>query len=117
MQNCQKLFGLAGLLPAGVVIMAIAVPVSAAAQGPGTPGDPTTPPGRSQEAPVSKSDQHRIVGKVLHIDREQGLVKLATEEGVLVVQPSPPMVHAVKVGDTVSVPRSAAEAPSASPRK
>lgn len=112
MQNDQQLLALAV-----IVTMAIAAPAFVAAQPPGTPPDIPTLPGRSQQKSVPKSDEHWIVGKVLHIDREQGLVKLATEEGVLVVQPSPPMVHAVKVGDTVSVPRSAAEAPSASPRE
>lgn len=102
---------------AGIVTMAIAGPMLAAAQPPGTPEDIPTTPGRSKQAPISKSDQHRIVGKVLHIDREQGLVKLATEEGVLVVQPSPVMVRVIGLGETVSVPRSAAEPASASPRE
>lgn len=112
MQNFQKLSALAG-----IVMMAIAVPAFVAAQPPGTPPDIPTQPGRSQQKSVPKSDEHRIVGKVLQIDLEQGLVKLATEEGVLVVQPPLPMVHAINVGDTVSVARSAAGSPSASPRE
>lgn len=108
MWNGQKVSAVAG-----VGAMVIAVAVFAAAQPPGTP----TPPGRSPQESVPKSDQHRIVGTVLHIDREQGLVKLATEEGVLVVQPSPPIVRAIRVGDTISVPRAAAEPVSALPRE
>lgn len=54
---------------------------------------------------------------MLHVDPAQGLAKLATEEGVVVVQPSPVMVRAIPVGDTVSVPRSAVEPASASPRQ
>jgi hypothetical protein len=82
------------------------------------PGNITPPPGRLQdEAPPSKSDEHRIVGKVLHIDSERGLVKLETAEGVLTVQPPAPTLRVFRVGDTVSVPRSGAEPPSASPRQ
>lgn len=105
-------------LSALAVIGMTAVAMSAfSAQLPGTPRDDTTPPSRSQQGAMPKSDQHRIVGKVLQIDREQGLVKLATEEGPLVVQAPPPMVLAINVGDVISVPRSAAEPPSASPRE
>lgn len=110
MQGCQKFRVLAV-----IGMPALAVPAFAA-QPPGTPGDITTPPGRSQQQPVQKSDEHRIVGKVLQIDHAQGLVKLATEEGVLVVQAQRQVLQAINVGDTVSVPRSAAESPSASPR-
>jgi hypothetical protein len=82
------------------------------------PGDITPGPGRpQQEAPPAKSDEHRIVGKVLHIDTERGLVKLETAEGVLTVQPPSETLRVFRVGDTVSVPRSGAERPSASPRQ
>jgi hypothetical protein len=82
------------------------------------PGNITPPPGRLQdEAPPSKSDEHRIVGKVLHIDSERGLVKLETAEGVLTVQPPAPTLRVFRVGDTVSVPRAGTEQPSASPRR
>jgi len=87
-----------------------------AAQPSSTPDIPT-PPGRSQEEPVPKSDQHRIVGKVLQIDRAQGLVRLATEEGVLIVEAPPQALQTINVGDTVFVPRSAVAPPSASPRE
>lgn len=82
------------------------------------PGNITPPPGRSQEeAPPSKSDEHRIVGKVLHIDSERGLVRLETAEGVLTVQAPSQTLRVFRIGDTVSVPRSGAEQPSASPRR
>jgi len=86
------------------------------AQRPGTPGG--TPPLLERwppETPVSKSDADRIVGKVLEIDSTRGLVKLQTEEGVLVVKPAAQAVRAFVVGDTVSVPRAGAVQPSASP--
>ena len=69
------------------------------------------------ETLVPKDDPNRIVGKVLQIDREQGIFRLATEEGVLIVQAPPQALQAVKVGDTVSVPRPATEPPSAPPRR
>jgi hypothetical protein len=82
------------------------------------PGDITPQPGGSQqEAPPAKSDEHRIVGKVVHIDSERGLVKLETTEGVLIVQPPSQTLWLFRVGDTVSVPRADAESPSASPRQ
>lgn len=110
----QERRGLSALAVIGMTAVAMSV---FSAQLPGTPGGVTAPPSRSQQGAVQKSDQHRIVGKVLQIDREQGLVKLATEEGALVVQASPPMVLAINVGDVISVPRSEAESPSASPRE
>jgi hypothetical protein len=86
------------------------------AQLPGTPGNATPPTWRWQQDPVSKSDEHRVVGKVLSIDREHGLAKLATEDGVVDVRPPSQTLRAIRVGDTVSVPRSGT-APSASPRE
>jgi hypothetical protein len=108
MRHRQRLSALSVL--ALTVIM-----VPAFAQTPGTPGIIMPPSGQS-ERPVSKSDEYRLVGKVLHIDPSEGLVKLATEEGVLVVKVSSPTVQTFRVGDVVSVPRSTAESPSASPR-
>lgn len=86
-------------------------------QQPPTPAPDNIPliPGKSQP-PVSKSDEHRVVGKVLEIDQERGLVKLQTDDGVVVSQPSQMVVRAFRVGDTVSVPRSTTEGASASPR-
>jgi hypothetical protein len=86
------------------------------AQPPVRPGDSPRPEERSQQ-PVQASDAHRIVGKVVRIDRDEGLAALATTEGVLTVQVPSPMLHAIRVGDTITVPRSAAESPSASPRR
>lgn len=67
MGNCQKLSA------ALAVIALTATAVPAVAQPSDTPGDTTPPPGRSQQ-PVPKSDEHRIVGKVVHIDRDEGLM-------------------------------------------
>jgi hypothetical protein len=95
------------------VVAITAVVLPAFAQTPGKPGNvpilPESPP------PVSKSDADRVVGKVLHIDRDAGLVKLHSDEGVVVVKPPAQMLRAIRVGDTASVVRSV-EAPSASPR-
>jgi len=100
-----------------IAMAALALP-GFIAQRPATP-EPIMPlPGRSQgDAPVSKSDEHRVVGTVLHIDAARGIVRLATDEGILVVQPQLQTVRAIRIGDTVSVPRSSVEQPSASPRK
>ena len=88
------------------------------AQRPGTPGStPPLPERWLQETPVSRSDEHRIVGKVVEIDSSRGLVKLETTEGVVVVQPAAQAVRAFVVGDTVSVPRTGAVQPSAAPRR
>ena len=78
---------------------------------------PNTPaPWRWQSEPVSKSDEHRVVGKVLSIDRDRGLAQLATDDGVVDVRPPSQTLRAFRVGDTVSVPRSGIDQPSASPR-
>ena len=66
--------------------------------------------------PTSKSDAYRVVGKVLEIDPQAGVVKLQTEEGVVATKPRPELVRAARVGDTISVPRDKDNAPSASPR-
>ena len=84
------------------------------AQRPDTPEDIIIPPVRSQP-PVSQSDEYRVVGKVLQIDRERGRVKLATDKGVVVVEAPPRTLQVIRVGETVSVPR--AGSPSASPRE
>jgi hypothetical protein len=100
-----------------VAVTAVALPAFAQ-----TPGKPRNVPILPEQSPppVSKSDADRVVGKVLHIDRDAGLVKLDSDEGVVVVKPSGQMVRAVRVGDTISVVRSAeapsASSPSASPR-
>lgn len=96
------------------VVAITAVVLPAFGQTPGRPGNVPTLPEQSQP-PVSKSDADRVVGKVLHIDRDAGLVKLDSDEGVVVVKPPAQLLRAARVGDTISVVRSA-EAPNASPR-
>jgi hypothetical protein len=88
-----------------------------------SPGLAADEPSRAQgvavpaQPPASKSDRHRVVGRVLQIDRTGGLVKLATDEGVVVV-PAPALtLTVIQVGETVSVPRAADESPSALPRQ
>ena len=101
-----------------VTAVAALVFTGSIAQRPGTPGGTPPPPERwLQETPVSRSDEHRIVGKVVEIDSSRGLVKLETAEGVVVVQPAAQAVRAFVVGDTVSVPRTGAGQPSAAPRR
>jgi hypothetical protein len=68
------------------------------------------------ERTVSKSDAYRLVGKVLEIDQQAGVVKLQTEEGVVTTKPRPELIRAARVGDTVSVPRPENNAPAVSPR-
>ena len=87
-------------------------------QQPPTPAPDNVPiiPGKSQP-PVAKSDEHRVVGKVVEIDQNRGLVKLQTDDGVVIAQPAQHVVRAFRVGDTVSVPRDTTEGASASPGK
>lgn len=86
------------------------------AQAPRTPDDVTPIIERSQEAPKSKSDAYRLVGKVLEIDKAAGTVKLSTEEGERVVRPNAQLLAAIRVGDTISVQRTEEPPVSASPR-
>src|SRR5215470_3363797 len=70
---------------AGMQLCSLAVGVAlavAAIAAYAQPSDtPVVPPPTPAQQPVSKSDDHRIVGKVLELDRDR--VKLATEEGVV----------------------------------
>jgi hypothetical protein len=82
-----------------------------------------TPPGglpvpwEPERPAVSKSDQFRLVGRVLEIDRQKRMVKLDTDEGVQVV-PAPAMtVAAIREGDLISVPRVTDEPLNALPRQ
>jgi predicted nucleic acid-binding Zn ribbon protein len=93
---------------------AVAAPAFGQPSSPSPVDIPDTP--RPWHRPAPKSDEHRIVGKVLQIERDQGLAKLATDEGVLVVEVPSPTLRAFRIGDIVSVSRSGAESPSASPR-
>jgi hypothetical protein len=89
---------------------------TAAAQTPRAPDEVVVPPTRTHPT-VGKSDQHRVVGKVVDVDQARGVIKLATEdEGVVDVPAPAATVKAVRVGETVSVPRAASRYPSASPR-
>jgi hypothetical protein len=74
-------------------------------------------PWEPEKPAVAKSDEHRLVGKVLHIDRAKRLVKLDTDQGVRVVQPTAMMLAAIREGDIISVPRSADEPVNALPRQ
>ena len=95
----------------GLLLVAGAV----SAQTPPAPDEVVIPPARTHP-PVGKSDQYRIVGKVLDVDQARGVLKLATDEGVVETPAPRMMVLAVRVGETVSVPRDAGSAPGASPR-
>jgi hypothetical protein len=80
------------------------------------PDDVIVPQARTHPI-VGKSDQHRVVGKVVAIDRVRVRVKLATEdEGVLDIAAPRMTVNAARVGDIVSIPRGDSFTPSASPR-
>jgi len=74
-------------------------------------------PWEPEKPAVSRSDEYRLVGKVLHVDRAKGIVKLDTDEGVRVVHPPAMTLAAVREGDLISVPRSADEPVNALPRQ
>ena len=74
-------------------------------------------PWEPEKPSVSMSDQYRLVGKVLQIDRAKGVVKLETDEGVRVVQPPAMTLAAIREGDLISVPRTADEPVNALPRQ
>jgi hypothetical protein len=100
---------------ASVAVTIITLGSPSLAQRPGTPDD-VAPPLEQQDRPRSKSDAYRLVGKVLEIDLGRGVVKLATDEGDRIVQPAAPLLRAIRVGDTISVPRDTGRPVSASPR-
>ncbi len=118
---------------AAAAIVAVGAPSFAAS--PGTmSGDQSQTPGTMphQQNPsatmpdaqtqIPHSDSTRIVGQVVQIDREQGMVALATDEGMLLVQAPPHALQSIDVGDVVAIPRALAgspgdnNSPSASPR-
>ena len=99
---------------AGVALALSAI--AASAQPSGTPTDRVLPAMPAQQ-PVAKSDEHRIVGKVLELDREASRVKLETDECVVTLEVPEQAARAFRVGDTVSVSRSPMQSPSASPRQ
>jgi hypothetical protein len=111
MRKWQKLLGLA------IVGMTATAGATFGAEPSGGGEDVPVPPGTSPDRSVSKSDEHRIVGRVLGVDRDRGSVQLATDQGVVVVPAPSRILTVIKVGDTISVPRSTSEFPSASPRE
>ena len=97
-------------------ITLVAIAPLSFAQAPRPKDDDVTPLlERSQDTPKSKSDAYRLVGKVVAIDSASGSVKLATEEGERVVRPGPQLLAAIRVGDTISVPRAEGPPVNASP--
>ena len=88
----------------------------ASAQRPNRPGDVRVADEEKSQQPVQNSDAHRIVGKVVRIDRVGKLVALATTEGEVTVPAPERTIRAIRVGDTITVPRPDADFPSASPR-
>ena len=84
-----------------------------------------TPPGAEDRVVPRMPDvqrgaeEGRVVGRVLELDRDRGLIALATERGVLVLQGPPEALRSVEVGDMVSLVLNgnAQEFPAASPRE
>ena len=103
---------------AAIVALATTLVTNAALAQPGrTPDDLVPALERAKDEPRSKSDAQRVVGKVLAVDKQHGVLKLATDtEGVRDVKPNTTLLNAVRVGDMVSVLRSPDDAVSASPR-
>ena len=104
-------------------VSALALIAALAVAGPAIAQQPPPRPNDIPEAvdrperPTSKSDAYRVVGKVLEIDQQGGVVKLQTEEGIVATKPRPELVRAARVGDTISVPRPEnQQPPSASPQ-
>ena len=96
-------------------LMTLATVTGAVAQRRPAADDVVVPPTKSHPT-VGRSDQHRVVGKVVDVDQRRSLIKLATEDqGVVEVAAPAMMIKAVRVGETVSVPRGD-NSPSASPR-
>ena len=74
-------------------------------------------PWEPERPAVGKSDQYRIVGRVLAIDRQRGTVKLDTDEGVQVVPAPRTTLAAIREGDLISVPRDSGDSLNALPRQ
>ena len=88
-----------------IAVSLVAFAEDSLAQEPRTPDESIPAIERSLEAPKSKSDAYRLVGKVLEIDKAGGTVKLATDEGERVVRPNAQLLGAIRVGDIISVLR------------
>ena len=101
-----------------LLVLGFVTPAFAQRAQPGRPPDDVIPVLEAwRDETKSKSDASRLVGKVLAIDVQRGVVKLATDtEGVREVKPHAMLLRAARVGDTISVARSSDDAVSASPR-
>ena len=106
------------LLPGLAIVVAGVLLLAPGASGQSPPAsDEVIVPPTKTHPPVAKSDQYRVVGKVLDIDRARGVVKLQTDSEGIVEVPAPAItLQAFRVGETVSVARAPGSSPSASPR-
>ncbi len=65
---------------------------------------PYTDDGRFEPAPMRPDQQEqRLVGRVMDLDRDNGMVVLATERGVVVVHATPESLADIDVGDIIAV--------------
>jgi hypothetical protein len=101
---------------ASMIVLAGGV-APALAQRDGTPPRALPLPWEPEHPAVGKSDQYRVVGRVLAIDRQRGTVKLDTDQGVQVVPAPPTTLAAIREGDLISVPRDAGDSVNALPRQ
>ncbi len=84
---------------------------------PGRTPEEVAPSAPTKDDHKSKSDANRLVGKVLAVDKQRGMVKLETDtEGVRDVKANTTLINAIRVGDMISVLRSPEDALNASPR-
>jgi len=110
MSDARKVF-----VASVLALTAAATPALAQRDGPAP--RPLPLPWEPEHPAVGKSDEFRLVGRVLEIDRSKRMVKLDTDEGVQVV-PAPAMtIAAIRPGDLISVPRSPDDALNALPRQ
>jgi hypothetical protein len=99
---------------AGACVAVMALAGVAGAQAPRLPGQVI--PFQEERTGPPRSDAYRLVGKVLRIDRAQGVVELETEEGRRTVKAPPMLLAAARIGDTVSVERALDDGSYAAPR-
>ena len=80
------------------------------------PAQDTDRPALAPSPDMTQDAQQRVVGRVLQLDRERGLVALSTQRGVVVLQGPPEALANVNEGDVVAVTVNSDEnIPSASP--